>query len=265
VRHLPGCPADSPLPLPPHPRRRTEERPDRGALQHLATLAAQSAARLQQLLLGGDGGGGALAGDTEQEAEAALQQLFAGDSSGLDLLIRLRREALPQADRALQLPPAGGKRRRGGADPRDEVSEVLAEAPEPPPKRSRAVLRAFPEHIAASKAQAKLASELLVGFDPVRRYVSLLEARYGHLATFCADFHGGGAVGLRWQPGAFVAQPVRMATAHTMVECSATCALPGVKGLTVPNVVLALGEMLELGQGLVEEVVHVGGGEKLLQ
>jgi hypothetical protein len=239
-------------------------------------LAAQSAARLQQLLLGHSGGGGALAGqDEEEEEEEALRQLFEPDTASFDLLIRLRREALPQADRALHLPggagraaaaAGGGKRRRAGAGPLDEVSQLLASAPEPPPRRSRAVLRAFPEHIAAAKAQEKLAAELLVGFDPVRRYVALLEARYGHLAAFCADFHGGPVVGLRWRPSAFVAQPVRVATAHVMLGLAATGGgAPDARGLAVPNVALALAEMVELGQGLVEEVAHVGAGEKLLR
>lgn len=44
--------------------------------------------------------------------------------------------------------------------------------------------------------------ELLVGFDPLPLYLSLLESRFSDLAVFCADFVGGALVGVKWRPAA---------------------------------------------------------------
>ena len=39
-----------------------------------------------------------------------------------------------------------------------------------------------------------------MGFDPVASLVAALEARFGHLALFCADLTGGDVIGVKWLP-----------------------------------------------------------------
>ncbi|WIA14624.1 hypothetical protein OEZ85_003130 [Tetradesmus obliquus] len=142
------------------------------------------------------------------------------------------------------------------------------------PKASRAVLRSIPEQLLLTKSADKLRSELLVGFDPVSLFLNLCCERYGHLATFCADPSGGfGAIGIKWKPEAFLPAPLRPNHAHGMLAIGATAAgtaaaAAGGKqkgagvvrrgqhvGLVVPNVCQVLGEVAEMGLGLVQQVV----------
>jgi len=123
-----------------------------------------------------------------------------------------------------------------------------------------------------SKPADKLRSELLVGFDPVQHYLSVLTQRYGHMAQFCADSSSGfPAVGIKWQPSAFLPGPLRPNMAHAQMEvCATASAAAGVsksagkgktgsifssRGLLVPNLSQVLCETAEMGLGLVEEVL----------
>lgn len=123
-----------------------------------------------------------------------------------------------------------------------------------------------------TKPANKLRAELLVGFDPVRHYTSLLTARYGHIAQFCADSSSGfPAIGVKWQPSAFLPSPLRPNLAHAQMEVCVTAAgaaaVTGQKGgkgsgssssnrgLVVPNLPQVLCEAAELGLGLVDELL----------
>lgn len=214
------------------------DRPSAGVLQHLVGAAAAAAEQLSALQERLEG-----AGD-------AWGALFAAPLEDFDAWVLLRRDALPHADRVipgesarlskhLERHAAGhGKRNRGAS----------ADAGVPAAKSANAVLRAFPQRVLASQPTDALLPELLVGFDPVGRYLALLEERFGHLAVFCADTAGGfPAVGVKWQPAAFVPSPLRPALAHCVVEVA--------PGLGVPNLAQVLHEMHLLGEGLVQEVV----------
>ncbi|KAG2440710.1 hypothetical protein HXX76_003567 [Chlamydomonas incerta] len=182
---------------------------------------------------------------------------------------------------ALLLPPGGAVRdllQGGNADAAvqqldapasgpDALSDVLEDAPplEPPPKRARAFLRAFPDKVVAAKGASKLQLELLVGFDPVARLLAELAGSYGHLGTFCVDGLGGRLVGVRWAPDAFLPAPLRLNTAHTALPLMLTSAAEqegaagkaGAAGarVCVPNIIGVLREVKEVGLGLVEDVV----------
>jgi U3 small nucleolar RNA-associated protein 22 len=214
-------------------------------LQHLVSAAAAAAAHLSAL---------------QERAPAAADDwgaLFSAPLANFDAWLLLRRESLPYAGRALPgaaqrlarhleraaLAAAGGARKRG----RGRGSGSGAESA-PAAKAARAVLRAFPARVVASQPTEALLPELLVGFDPVGRFVALLEERFGHLAAFCADAAGGyPAIGVKWLPPAFVPAPLRPALAHAVVEAGG--------GLIVPNLPQVLQEMHLLGDGLVQEVV----------
>lgn len=125
--------------------------------------------------------------------------------------------------------------------------------------------------VASTRGPDALRQDLLVGFDPLSPLLAALEARYGHLATFCVDGHGGQAVAVRWRPATFVPTnaAARAETYHTSIPCMLAAnalAAAGGKGgsgkggaavptVVVPNVAMVLAEMREIGEGLVGDVV----------
>lgn len=135
------------------------------------------------------------------------------------------------------------------------------------------------QQVLLSKPADKLRAELLIGFDPVSHYLSLLTQRYGHLAQFCADSSSSfPAIGIKWHPAAFLPALLRPNLAHAQVEvCLTSAHTPAAgsgvqkqkaaagkgqsksssscKGLVVPNVPQVLTEVAEIGLGLVEEVL----------
>jgi hypothetical protein len=119
-----------------------------------------------------------------------------------------------------------------------------------------------------TKPADKLRSELLVGFDPVKLYLTLLTQRYGHLAQFCADSSSGfPAIGIKWHPAAFLPAQLKPNIAHAQMEICATATVAGAgkgagkggsssrRGLVVPNMPQVLCEAAEMGLGLVEELL----------
>lgn len=105
----------------------------------------------------------------------------------------------------------------------------------------------------------RVSQDLLIGFDPVAVYLGLLRSRYGHLGMFCADNVGGVAIGVKWDPQAFVPLPLDPETAHTAVPVARGIGFDGRRGsgvvkLVVPDVPQVLREITELGSGLVLSV-----------
>lgn len=93
------------------------------------------------------------------------------------------------------------------------------------------------------------------GFEPVPLFVQQLEAQFGHLATFCADYYGGSIIGVKWRAAAFLPAPLRVSTAHTALELGLTAASGA--GLSVPNLPQVLAEVAALGAGLVDDTALV--------
>lgn len=252
-------------------------------MQHAAALAARCAAQLAELLASGrgmapaggeqQGGGGGGGASSAGEDDSVWMRLFVTPLAEMDVLLLLRKEALPTADRALPAAAAAlakhvSRLRRGSSSHKrrraDEASAALQQRQlkgsgstgVAAPKQARAVLRGFPQQVVDSTPAAQLASELLVGFDPLPLFLAALEERFGHLATFCADAHGLPAVGVRWRAEAFLPAPLAASTAHATLELSLSCARgSSAAGLVVPNVAQAVAEMGQLGVGLVEEVL----------
>ena len=124
----------------------------------------------------------------------------------------------------------------------------------------------------ASRGQAAVRRELLVGFDPVPLFASLLESRLAHVAHVCADYTGGvPLMALKWRAPAFKPGPLRPEQAHTQrplgsAEGAADAevatgkhgkrsALDAVRPLLlVPDVPAILEDIATLGAGLVESV-----------
>ncbi|MEW5318311.1 MAG: hypothetical protein WDW38_009541 [Sanguina aurantia] len=186
---------------------------------------------------------------------AAWSRLHRCPAERYDVLLVLRKEAMPQAHRALSRP-------RVARHSQPSCLTACREASLPPPgKRARAFLHAFPEQVIAGKGPDKLLPELLIGFDPVARMTACLEERYGHLATFCFDALGGSVIGVKWEASAFLLSGSRVATLHTSLRCGLTTTDESTAGKMVPNVIQILSEWQEMGLGLVQdtEMPHASG------
>jgi hypothetical protein len=199
-------------------------------LHRAAVLARRAAGRLEAALLAG------------APAAASLSAAFCHDEGDYDAVIRLRRDALPDAD----LPCLPG----AAAPPPGAFARVLA-AEVPDDRHCRAVLRGVPPAVLAARGAAAVRRELLVGFAPLERYVAALEARLGGAAAFCADFLAGDAVGVKWRAAGGAPGPLRPELAHTVAP------VPGRKGAVLAVVfdpLAALQDCVALGAGLVEAV-----------
>ena len=98
---------------------------------------------------------------------------------------------------------------------------------------------------------AQLRSDILVGFDPLQQLHTDLTERLGHCAIFCMDALGGEVVGMKWRPQAWLPRPFQVATAHT----SAACTSAAKPGLHATDVAAVLSEIVEIGSGLVQDVL----------
>lgn len=263
---------------------------------------------MRQLIdVGSSSSSGSSSGVHAKAAPAsAWLSLFHTPLHDFDLLIVMRKDALPHLERVVEAAAPGAGHRKGGSKAVASTTALVKHAAAPdaltaveqggaepgdagaqPPKRCRAILRAFPDQVVAAKGLAKLQQELLIGFDPVKRYLQELRGSYGHLATFCADGHGGRLLGIKWHAAAFLPSPVQQATAHTALVCtlgpapqpslapsaaskgaakkgaagvkaaSAVAATSVVAGLAVPNIMEVMSGMHELGEGLVEDLCFV--------
>jgi hypothetical protein len=255
---------DLTLPLPLSLFIRTWHKPGKPALHQLVTCARRSSEFLRSLIESTS----TTNEDTDAMQDEDLQWLsscFSLPPGSFDLLITLRDEALPQSCRSLPqsllFPLLKKRAKKQGVSDEDPSSA--------PRKNSRAFLRAFPDQVISSfSAKAggakELISELLIGFDPVKTFVEALEERFGHLGAFGADYTGGARViGLKWLPASLRPAPLLASTAHTAMPSSYT----GPEGQggkkskgqvwVEANTQLALAEIKEIGEGLVEDVVSL--------
>lgn len=132
---------------------RTSTSPSSEVGQRLVALAQGAAQRLQALIAGPAGS----PGSGKSASPSKWRSIFRSSLQDFDLLILLRKEALPQASRALALEFPDIQ------SGRDAFGDFGADEAEPPSKRARVVLRAFPEQLVTSKGANKLKPELLIG------------------------------------------------------------------------------------------------------
>ena len=94
--------------------------------------------------------------------------------------------------------------------------------------------------------------ELLIGFDPVRHFVELLEARLGGVAVVLADYVGAGTtLGLKWRTPALRAPTCPVAAAQALSEPARADPVSEDRELG------ALCDAVFLGAGMVEAVARV--------
>ncbi|GAX78374.1 hypothetical protein CEUSTIGMA_g5816.t1 [Chlamydomonas eustigma] len=224
--------------------------------------------------------------DDEEERSLWMSAFcLPSDSGAMDVILHLRVDSLPQACRALPVARVGSltSDQMGGAfirlndgkpgfnapksmkrsrlesayQPVDLLTDIDRSPNPPPDKRARVFLRAFPEKLAEGRGPNQLVPELLVGFDPVPMLVEALKERFDHLAAFCADYHGGTHVGIKWKPAAFLPSFVQATTAHTALPCTLSLSAESKKISCVPNLVQVLSDMLEIGEGIIIDITCV--------
>ena len=95
-------------------------------------------------------------------------------------------------------------------------------------------------------------SSLLVGFNPVQKYVQVLEANFGTFAVFFFDQLGGNTIGVAWRPSAFLPQAFRVIDSHGKIAIE----LPNTKRKCqmIPNISSILEDFKILGKGMVDSV-----------
>jgi U3 small nucleolar RNA-associated protein 22 len=216
----------------------TRRAPCAAALGRAVALARVSAKRLAAILLAGGGG------SASSSSSDALSSLFRPSLRGFDFVVRLRGGALPHGARAaFATPPAtalGAKTLIAAADGGGAATQLKLSA------LPRALLRA---------GDAAARGALLVGFDPVGTYLSLLRARFGHRALFFADASpgGGDVIAVALRPGARDAAP---ALRLPLAACAAPVRGSGAAGVFAYTLNEAefCAELAAMGEGLVASV-----------
>ena len=247
----------------------TLQQPSRPLLHRAAVLARKAARHLENASASASG----VAfkqheGDeheTIEEEGALLGAVFGHDEGEYEVVITLRKEALPGCS-------GGGHKEtalRGPAAPkrlsslkhtkhRADLTSSLSVEDE---KRTRAVLSGIPTSVVHARGAGAVKKELLVGFDPLPLFVSLLEERFGAVAVVCADFNGGASVGLKFKGSALKPWGSLIPeAAHTVkpVSVEEEGEEEGGAGLAVATDFAAVAsDCLVLGQGLVERVNYI--------
>ncbi|KAL4542017.1 hypothetical protein Ndes2526B_g06504 [Nannochloris sp. 'desiccata'] len=235
----------------------TREHPTRAILHRAAVLARRAVDKLEEILISSSasplkGKVGKVETEAADSATEVLESVFVHDESDYEVLIRLRADALPTHDNTTRYKNKAKANKSVGAagwsavEPNDSPEES---------KKSRAVLKGIPKSVVEARGAAAVRKELLVGFNPVPLYVSLLEDRFGAVAVPCADYLGGTSVGLKLRGPALQPGLLRPEAAH------ATKPLGGVVPkdfddslVVVPDLEAVAADCLALGKGLVERV-----------
>jgi U3 small nucleolar RNA-associated protein 22 len=223
----------------------TREHPTKAILHRAAVLARRAVNTLEEILLVEN-----KKAPSADSTAGVLESIFLHDECDYEVVIRLRADALPKNEMALS---------RKNKKSTTSASEWHIVEPEDSPeesKKSRAVLKGIPKSVVEARGAAAVRKELLIGFDPVPLYVSLLEDRFGAVAVPCADYLGGTSVGLKLRGPALQPGGLRPEAAHATK--------PMEKGvfpkdfddslIVVPDLAAVAADCLVLGKGLVERV-----------
>lgn len=226
----------------------TQNHPSRAVL-HRAIVLARRASRLIKSAVIGEALNGTvdISNPPVLAPENLVEAIFAHDECEYDILIRLRKDALPRVnqteiDHSEQTP----KSRPGWTVLRaPEVSKDIA-------KKTRAVLSGIPIQVLKSRGGAHVRKELLIGFEPLEMYVEQLMQRFGSVGVVCADYCGGSRVGIKLFGNILKPGPVRPEVAHVLKPEDSNQR----SHRTVMDVVSIAEDAMSLGAGLVERVEY---------
>lgn len=163
------------------------------------------------------------------------KSLFVSSQACNDVILVLRPEALKAPQQSICSTAA--------LLPKSERASLLQTDFAEPRKQARAAMHMKANRLLQAGKDGVL-NALLVGFDPVKRYVSLLRDQYTKFCYIFVDEYGGCTIGIKWKAEVF---PPRQGSEASKPPGTST---GGVNGETdVSELVL---EMLALGEGLVK-------------
>ena len=220
-------------------------------LKRLQTLAAASVARLREVALPPP----PPAADADAPARPPPSSASAAAPTAAEAAVAAADAEVSAAALAIFAPPL------------HEFDALIELAPSEVPRRE---LQLRAGGAAAAPAKPRYANLDLgrvgrgVGDAPVRDLVASLREAYGSLALFCYDGDGGGAIGVKWKPHAFVPSAFRAAAAeHRLVVAREAAAAEGGRAPSawlVPDVAAVLEGMAAVGGTLVKRVRLQTGG-----
>jgi U3 small nucleolar RNA-associated protein 22 len=227
----------------------TENHPSRAVL-HRAIVLARRASQLIKSVVIGEGLNGAvnISNTPALAPENLVEAIFAHDECEYDILIRLRKEALPRVNQ-IEID-------RSEQTPKSRPSWTVLQAPEVSKdiaKKTRAVLSGIPIQVLKSRGGAHVRKELLIGFEPVELYVEQLMQRFSSVGVVCADYCGGARVGIKLFGNILKPGPVRPEVAHVLKPEDSR---KQGSHRTVMDVVSIAEDAISLGAGLVERVEY---------
>lgn len=162
-------------------------------LKRAQALAARASDRLKALLQGSKTSGGDVETATLGD-ESAWESLFTPALMHYDIVLKLRRAALPFPDHALFT----GKQIKRRLVKELEVDPDTFQVAEHDGKKGLQLSK-MPTKV-LNRGPDKARAAMLIGFDPLKRYLLEAERRLGGTALLFADNHGGDLIGVALKP-----------------------------------------------------------------
>lgn len=221
----------------------TREKPTKPMLHRISILAKKAAKSLEKYI-----------SHENKEIEVSkssenqvLDELFNHDARDYEVLIRLRDDALHNQEFRLPL----DLKESGNSNRTTTITQSTIFPNEEGTKSARAVLSGIPKKILESRGSATLAKEVLVGFDPIPLYCSLLEKRFENIGVICADYVGGESVGIKLRGDMLRSGPLRPESAHARQPIGRS---ESGELIVATNLEAIASDALFLGLGLVKNV-----------
>lgn len=173
----------------------TRRGPPAVVLKRAQALAARAAERLKALLQGRDGMDGKFdVGGVKLGDVSAWESLFTPALLHYDIVLKLRRAALPFPDHALFT----GKHIMRRLVKELKVDPDTFQVAEHGGKKGLQLAK-MPEKV-LTRGPDKARAAMLIGFDPLQCYLREAERRLGGTALLFADKHGGDIIGVALRP-----------------------------------------------------------------
>mmetsp|Transcript_27593 Transcript_27593/g.44198 ORF Transcript_27593/g.44198 Transcript_27593/m.44198 type:complete len:1100 (-) Transcript_27593:1628-4927(-) len=178
----------------------TRRGPPAVVLKRAQALAARAAERLKALLQGRNWMDakslGGIVDDVHLGDESAWESLFTPALMHFDIVLKLRRAALPFPDHALFT----GKQIKRRLIKELKVDPDTFQMAEHGGKRGLQLAK-LPQKV-LTRGPDKARAAMLIGFDPLQCFLREAEQRLGGTALFFADKHGGDLIGVAIKPKA---------------------------------------------------------------
>lgn len=116
------------------------------------------------------------------EESQNLNSIFQPNLSGFDVVIQLKRTSIPHPDQQFSVHGS---------------SSILKERLK---TQNEVVVSHIPPELLERFSMKQIMTQLLIGFDPVLRFLELLNQNFGFVGIFCHDRFGGDKIIVRWKP-----------------------------------------------------------------